>query len=301
MEEIGAQDPHLAGQRIDRDFGAGGAVGEVEERTPFRLQTIPTNFRRLVIAGVPTAARAPRRHALASSPKLIEMLPANTRPSRNSIASGAIFQALAAKAVILSLISPRRDLCRHAVKVCPGRCGGRRSVGNLCGVGCGDAHEMKRHAELFGDDLGDLGEQPLPHLRAAVIEMDRAVGIDMHQRAGLIERDQCERDAKHHRRQRDASLDDRARSVEGGDPLAAGAVVARDLEFLDDRPLRVVILDCLLIRSAFPRPLATDWPCARRADQFRARARSHPSPARLRSCLAGRRSRERRCWRPCWS
>ena len=85
---------------------------------------------------------------------------------------------------------------------------------------------MQRHAEFFGHDLRDLGEQPLPHLGAAVVEMNRAVGIDVHQRGGLIERDQCEGDPEHHRRQRNAPLDDWTLRVEGGDPLAPGAIGA---------------------------------------------------------------------------
>ena len=64
--------------------------------------------------------------------------------------------------------------------------------------------QSERHAEFLGDDLRDLGEQALPHLGAAVIELDRAVGIDVHQRAGLVEVDQREGNAELHRRQRDA-------------------------------------------------------------------------------------------------
>ena len=41
--------------------------------------------------------------------------------------------------------------------------------------------------ELLGHHLRDLDVEPLPHLGAAVVQMDRAVGIDVHQRAGLVE------------------------------------------------------------------------------------------------------------------
>ena len=44
--------------------------------------------------------------------------------------------------------------------------------------------------------------EPLPHLGAAVIEMHRAVGIDMNKRAGLVEMREREGDSEFDRRQR---------------------------------------------------------------------------------------------------
>ena len=137
------------------------------------------------------------------------------------------------------------DVRRHTVEIGTRRGGGRRSVGNLRRVGRGDADEMQRHAELFGDDLRHLGEQPLPHLGAAVIEMDGAVRIDMHQCARLVERDQGEGDAEHHRRQRDAPFDERVRRIEGLDALAPRPVVAGSLEVVDDGGLGLIVLDRL--------------------------------------------------------
>ena len=60
-----------------------------------------------------------------------------------------------------------------------------------------------------------------------------------------------ERNPEHHRRQRHAPLDSRVRGVEGGDPLASGAIVAGNLEILDNRPLGFVVFDRLLIWGAF--------------------------------------------------
>ena len=65
-------------------------------------------------------------------------------------------------------------------------------------------------AELLGDHLRDLDVEPLPHLGAAVVQVDRAVLIDVHQRAGLVEMRGGERDAELHRRQRDAASSGRA-------------------------------------------------------------------------------------------
>ncbi len=66
------------------------------------------------------------------------------------------------------------------------------------------------HAERLGHHLRHLDMEPLPHLGAAVAQMDRAVAIDMHQRAGLVVPGRRERDAELHRRQRDALLQHRA-------------------------------------------------------------------------------------------
>ncbi len=73
----------------------------------------------------------------------------------------------------------------------------------------------------------------------------------MHERAGLIERNEGERNPEHHRRQRDAPLDERARRVQGRDARSARAIFAADLEVLDDRALGFVILDRLPVRRAF--------------------------------------------------
>ena len=45
----------------------------------------------------------------------------------------------------------------------------------------------KRDAQLVRDDLRDLGVQALAHLGAAVVHEHRAVGVDVHQRAGLVQ------------------------------------------------------------------------------------------------------------------
>ncbi len=51
-------------------------------------------------------------------------------------------------------------------------------------------------------DLGDLDVQPLPHLGPAVVQHDGAVGIEVQQRAGLVQVGGGERDAELDRRQR---------------------------------------------------------------------------------------------------
>jgi hypothetical protein len=46
--------------------------------------------------------------------------------------------------------------------------------------------------QLVGHHLRHLDEQALPHLGAAVVQVHAAVGVQVHQRAGLVHRDGCE-------------------------------------------------------------------------------------------------------------
>ena len=71
-------------------------------------------------------------------------------------------------------------------------------------------HAVEVDAELLRDHLRDLGEQPLPHLGAAVIQVHGAVVIDVHQGPGLIEHDVGERNAELDRREREPALEKRA-------------------------------------------------------------------------------------------
>jgi ribosomal 50S subunit-associated protein YjgA (DUF615 family) len=60
-------------------------------------------------------------------------------------------------------------------------------LGTLLRVGGRHAHALERHAQLVRHHLRHLGVQALAHLGAAVVHQHRAVGVDMHQRAGLVE------------------------------------------------------------------------------------------------------------------
>ena len=66
-------------------------------------------------------------------------------------------------------------------------------LGTLSVGGGGDVHALEPDAELFRRDLRHLLKQALAHFRAAVIEVDRAVLVDVHQGAGLVEMRERER------------------------------------------------------------------------------------------------------------
>ena len=100
-------------------------------------------------------------------------------------------------------------------------------------------------AEFFGRHLRDFLKQALAHFGAAVIEMNGAVLIDVHQRAGLIEVRERERNAEFHRRQRDAALENRRARVEVLDLGAPPPVARRALQLLDQERRHVAIFDGL--------------------------------------------------------
>ena len=109
-----------------------------------------------------------------------------------------------------------RVLDRAAVEVGPGAGRGGRGVRDLVGAGRGEPHRTHRHAERGRRDLDHLGVQALAHLGAAVVDQHRAVLVDVHQRAGLVERGEVERDAELDRGDGEPALGVRVRRVERG-------------------------------------------------------------------------------------
>ena len=92
--------------------------------------------------------------------------------------------------------------------------------------------EVLRFEEVQVGDQGlrrhvqHLRVQTLAHLRAAVVELDAAVGIDVHQRAGLVVLGLVEGDAELDRRDRQPALALRAGGVEGVECGAAAMEIA---------------------------------------------------------------------------
>jgi hypothetical protein len=155
----------------------------------------------------PKAARGPHRPGLTRSVNGTSWLPTRTRLGRNAIWSRATVVFFGCKRLQSFAYLARGVLRRHAVEIGTGRgCGGRR-IRHLAGGCRSDLHLVDVDLEFLGNDLCDLDVQPLPHLGAAMVQVHRAVGVDMHQRAGLIEMCRSERDAEFDRRQRQAALD----------------------------------------------------------------------------------------------
>ncbi len=151
----------------------------------------------------------------------------------------------------------RRRLRRHAVQVGAGRGRGRRGVRHLAGVGRRDLHLVEVDLELLGHHLRDLDVQALPHLGAAVVQVHAAVGVDVHQRAGLVEVRGGEGDAELHRRQRDAPLEIRILPVPLRNLLPAGAIAAALLK-LRDQLRQDVVLDLHVVGRDVPWRIAVE-------------------------------------------
>ena len=98
-------------------------------------------------------------------------------------------------------------------------------------------------AEFLGHHLRDLDVQPLPHLGAAMVQVDRAILIDMHQRARLVEVDEREADAELHRGQRKSALQDRGRRVERRDLLPPRAIIGCSAPASTTSRQRIGLLD----------------------------------------------------------
>ena len=84
---------------------------------------------------------------------------------------------------------------------------------------------LRQPLERLGGDLRHLGEQPLTHLGAAVVQVNGAIVVNVHERAGLVEEGEREGDAELHRRERDAALEGAAGPVPGANFLASAIVV----------------------------------------------------------------------------
>jgi hypothetical protein len=108
-------------------------------------------------------------------------------------------------------------------------------LATLLRVGGGDAHRLQGQAQLVRHHLRHLGVQALAHLGAAVVHQHRAVVVDMHQRAGLVEVVTLNEMPNFTGVSARPLLQHRAGGVEGFDGGAPGAVVAARLQLGDQR------------------------------------------------------------------
>src|SRR5262249_19067679 len=86
----------------------------------------------------------------------------------------------------------------------------------------------------LGDHLRHLDEQALPHLGAAVVEHHAAVGVDVNERARLVERRAVERDAELDRHGGEAFFHHRAEGIEIHDVAPPGGEADGAVELVDD-------------------------------------------------------------------
>ena len=267
-----------AGEAVDLDLGRRDAVGEVLERVAAHPRGVPVDALGPVEAGRPQLH--PAEVGLADQ-LLPRQAAARRRPSRSRarICSQASLTApplrsapeLAAVAEVLGTLSVRVGASRTLVE---------------------------GHAEGRRRDLEHLGVQPLAHLGAAVVDQHRAVLVDVHQRAGLVEGGEVERDAELHRRDRQPALGVRVRGVEGRDLRLPARHVGRR-EHLVPRRRRAARGGAPAGRRAWPGPRRRSCGGAGRPGRSRAAGRSGRGRPRPPASPAARRSRGTRSARSC--
>src|SRR3989344_6055848 len=245
MQDVGAQHLVLASQSVDDHLGASGAVGEVVERAAGGLVTVVVDLRRAIETG------AGKRY-LAEVGLLDHFLEAQEQVAyaHLAVAELHIFRGdlvLAHQEINQTLLECFGSvLCGFAVKVGTAGGGSRRGVWHLVGVGRGDLDARDIHLQHFGDDLRDLGVQTLAHFRTAVVQVNRTVGVDMDQRASLVEEGGGEADAEFNRGQRQAFLQHRALGVKCADFFTALGVVTVGFQ-LGGHLVDNVVLDGLVV------------------------------------------------------
>ncbi len=255
VQHVGAQQAPFAGQRVDHHFRDRRAVGEVVERAAMQPGLIPVQLGRGV------EAVGPQLHArhVGQAHQLVERYAALTLLGPDLGVVVGEGDGLDGHVVVLrgeggqALADLARGILRGlAVQVAAGGGRGGGRVGDLAGVGGRHAHAAEGDAQLMRHHLRDLGVQALAHLGAAVVHQDGAVVVHVHQRAGLVEVPHVERDAELHRRQRQAALEHRAGRVEGAHGLAAGAVVGRGFQFVEQFVDDVVFHGLAVRRDVVP-------------------------------------------------
>jgi hypothetical protein len=144
---------------------------------------------------------------LARSPKLISRLPANTRLWAKVTAERSAQKAFAATSAIFRLMASAARLAAMPLRSEPDEAAVGVVLGTFEVVVAVILDPVDIDAEHLGHHLRHLDVDALSHLGAAVVHLHRTVGVDMHQRAGLVEVDEGEGDAEFHRRQRQALLE----------------------------------------------------------------------------------------------
>ena len=224
VQDVDLEHPALAGEGVNGDLGAGGAVGEIVKRPPGQGRLVVMNFGRAV------KAVAPQLDAVCVSGfhHLVET------------AGGfwghdlAAFKAHSARAAAVEPGYKGTQVVAHsgggklggaAVQVGARGGGGGRGVGDFAGVAGGDQHPLKWNPQFIGHDLRHLGVQTLTHLGAAVVHLHAAVQVHMHQRPGLVEERGGERNAKLHRREGHTALDHRIDQIPSQNGLSPAFIV----------------------------------------------------------------------------
>ena len=109
-------------------------------------------------------------------------------------------------------------------------------------------HAVDFHLKHLGHHLCDLDIQALAHFCAAVVQVNAAIGVNVYQRSGLVEKAGSERNAEFDRGEGQAFFQDRAADIEGLDRCTALRVLAAGFE-IGGHFMEQVVLHGLVIVS----------------------------------------------------
>ena len=246
VQDVGAQQLPFAGQGIHHHLGHGSPIGEVKEGPALHGLAVPAQARGGVEAVRPELH--PLHIGLRHQGGEIQRLAVHPHRvvGEHHLPRHAAMQAGGTGG------QPLADLAGGvlrglAVQVCSGGCGSGRGVGHLLGVGGGHPHPAEANTQFVRHHLRHFGVQPLPHLGATVVHQNGAIGVHMHQRTGLVEMLDVERDAELERRQRQPALEHRACGIELRNGLASRLVAAGHFQLRHQR-MHDVVVDDLAVR-----------------------------------------------------
>ena len=275
MHDVDAADAVRARVAVDLDLGRGRAVGEVLERRALHGLGVPVQAGGAVVAG------GEQLHALEVRRlrDLGERQPLLPAEGGHEAAAEAHVALVDAQQAAGHRGHPLADLIagvlhRAAVEVGTRRRRRGRRVGHLVGAGRGEAHLVQLEPEGGGGDLQHLGVQTLAHLGSAVVDEHRAVLVDVHEGAGLVERREVERDAELDRRHRDRALHIgmlRVERLDLGAPLCDRRLVG---ELVPDRRHPLGVLHELTVRRALTGPVEV---AAAQLERIDAESRGDPA------------------------
>ena len=266
VQDVHGQHPALAREGVDGDLGHRRAIGEVVERPPQHGDLVVVDLGRAVETVAPELDAVGIRRAHHVFPAADAFVGDDLAGLESHRACAYAVQPGHEGRQVLAHL-PRGELGRATVQVGAAAGRGGAGVGHLAGVGRSGEHAIEGHAQFIGHDGRDLGVQALAHLGATVVHLHAAVGVDMHQRARLVEQRGGEADAELDRRERDAALDDRAARVPLGDLLGAFAVAAGERQLRHERFEDVVLHRHLVVGDiAFRDAVQVGQPYIERVD-----------------------------------
>jgi hypothetical protein len=224
--DVAAEVGPVPGQRVDLDFGDGGALRKVKVHQPGVLLPLVTEIRGCVesVGGEVDTVKVSRLGEFLHGGVRTQLLPVG--------------------------LETRVDLLAGIVNGVTIEVGGGGGCGGGCvcnRVGCSfrDEDVINWHAEGFGGDHGHLCMESLPHFRSTVGDEDGAIVVYMNQSAGLVEEESCKGDAELCRNEGKPTLLPFVGRVEFVYCFATGFIVCLFLELLYDEG--DVIVDELLV------------------------------------------------------